>query len=110
MTTAIITGGTRGFGRALAESLTADGWTVIVDARHLTDLPAGVHGIEGDVTDPAHRAALVAAAVERGGVDLLVNNASVLGPSPLVPLADLPIDGFVEVLAVNVVAPLALAQ
>src|SRR5437868_5063817 len=110
MTVAIITGGTRGLGRALADDLVRSGWHVIVDARHLTDLPPGVHGIEGDVADPAHRAALVAAAEARGGLDLLVNNASVLGPSPLPSLADLPLDALANVLRVNVVAPLGLVQ
>lgn len=110
MPVAIITGGTRGLGRALADSLLHDGWQVVVDARHLADLPDGVHGIEGDVADPHHRAALVAAARELGGLDLLVNNASTLGPSPLPSLASYPLDALHEVLAVNVVAPLALIQ
>jgi NAD(P)-dependent dehydrogenase (short-subunit alcohol dehydrogenase family) len=110
MPVAIITGGTRGLGRALARDLVADGWDVIVDARHLTPLPAGVGGIEGDVTDPTHRARLVDEAHARGRLDLLVNNASVLGPSPLPRLRDLPLDALEDVLRVNVVAPLALVQ
>ena len=110
MTVAIITGGTRGLGRALAQDLVSDGWHVIVDARHLTDLPAGVIGIEGDVADPAHRAALVDAARAVGRLDLLVNNASVLGPSPLPRLRDHPLDALEDVLRVNVVAPLGLIQ
>ena len=110
MPVAIITGGTRGLGRALALDLVSDGWHVLVDARHLTDLPTGVLGIEGDVTDPDHRARLVAEAGALGGLDLLVNNASVLGPSPLPHLQSLPLDAFEEVLRVNVVAPLGLVQ
>ena len=109
MTTAIITGGSRGLGRALAESLASEGWDVIVDARHLDPIP-GVRTIEGDVTDAEHRTQLVAAAESTGRLDLLVNNASILGPSPLVPLADLPIATFAEVMRVNAGAPLALTQ
>lgn len=110
MTVAIITGGTRGLGRALAQDLVSDGWHVIVDARHLVDLPAGVIGIEGDVADPAHRAALVDAARAVGRLDLLVNNASVLGPSPLPRLRDHSLGALEEVLRINVVAPLGLIQ
>jgi NAD(P)-dependent dehydrogenase (short-subunit alcohol dehydrogenase family) len=110
MPVAIITGGTRGLGRALAQDLATDGWNVIVDARHLTDLPTGVVGIEGNVADPEHRARLVAQAGALGRLDLLVNNASVLGPSPLPRLRDHPLDAFDEVLRVNVVAPLGLIQ
>src|SRR3954468_18888047 len=105
MPVAIITGGTRGLGRALAGDLVSDGWHVVVDARHLTDLPTGVIGIEGDVTDPEHRARLVDEARSVGRLDLLVNNASVLGPSPLPHLRDHALDAFEEVLRANVVAP-----
>jgi NAD(P)-dependent dehydrogenase (short-subunit alcohol dehydrogenase family) len=66
--------------------------------------------IAGDVNDPAHRHALAGAARELGGLDLLVNNAGVLGPSPLPPLSNYPLDGLREVVEVNVVAPLALFQ
>ena len=105
--TAIITGGTRGFGRALAESLAADGWRVIVDGRTPVDV-AGAIVVPGDVTDAVHRAALVEAAGRR--LDLLVNNASTLGPSPLPRLADLPVDAIGEVFRTNAGAPLALIQ
>ncbi len=66
--------------------------------------------IAGDVTDPVHRAALVDAAGRLGGLDLVVNNASILGPSPQPNLADYPLDVLVEVYCTNVVAPLALTQ
>ena len=110
MAVAIITGGSRGFGRALAEDLARDGWQVVVDARHLADLPEGVHGIEGDVTDPIHRAELVDTANSLGGLDLLVNNASTLGPSPLPRLATYPLEALDEIHRTNVVAPLGLIQ
>jgi NAD(P)-dependent dehydrogenase (short-subunit alcohol dehydrogenase family) len=66
--------------------------------------------IPGDVADPEHRAALVAAAADLGGIDLLVNNASLLGPSPQPRLADYPLEVFDDVYRVNVSAPLALVQ
>jgi NAD(P)-dependent dehydrogenase (short-subunit alcohol dehydrogenase family) len=109
MATAIITGGSRGLGRALALDLTAAGWHVIVDARH-GPFPDGTHGIAGDVTDARHRTALVDAAERLGGLDLLVNNASSLGPSPLPRLREHGLDALREVYAVNVVAPLGLIQ
>ena len=105
--TAIITGGTRGFGRALAESLAADDWHVVVDGRTPDTIP-GVEIVTGDVTDAAHRSALLAAAGDR--LDLLVNNASTLGPTPLPHLADLPVDAIGEVFRTNAGAPLALLQ
>ena len=97
MPVAIITGASRGLGLALANGLSDAGWQLVVDARGADDLAAAadrltgaVGALPGDVTDPAHRAALVDAASELGGLDLLVNNAGVLGPSPLPTLADYP--------------------
>lgn len=125
---AVVTGGSRGLGFALTSSLIGDGWRVAIDGRDpqalaeavrsLRDVAVGagcdavkaVVGISGDVADPAHRAALLAAASALGPVALLVNNASVLGPSPLPPLADYPLDALTDVFAVNVVGPLALIQ
>jgi NAD(P)-dependent dehydrogenase (short-subunit alcohol dehydrogenase family) len=111
--TAIITGGGRGLGRALAEALCARGWRVIVDARRGDELAAvagalGAQAVPGDVTDPAHRAALAAAA--GGDVQLLVNNASDLGPSPLPRLEAYPLERLRRVLETDLVAPLALTQ
>jgi NAD(P)-dependent dehydrogenase (short-subunit alcohol dehydrogenase family) len=114
MPTAIITGASRGLGLALARALDADGWRLVLDARGAADLERaagalrGAVAIPGDVADPRHRAALVATAGER--IDVLVNNASVLGPSPQPPLAQYPLDVLERVYAVNVLAPLALAQ
>jgi NAD(P)-dependent dehydrogenase (short-subunit alcohol dehydrogenase family) len=109
MKTAIITGGSRGLGLALATDLAADGWHVVVDARSAEPID-GIRVIPGDVTDPAHRGALVAAAWEAGGLDLLVNNASALGPSPLPTLRHHPLDALEDVYRVNVLAPLGLVQ
>jgi NAD(P)-dependent dehydrogenase (short-subunit alcohol dehydrogenase family) len=115
MSVALITGGSQGFGRALAKALVARGDRVVLDARGADALRAvaaelGEHAIAvpGDVTDPAHRAELAAAVRGLGGLDLLVNNASTLGPSPQPRLADYPIAEFERVLAVNLTAPLAL--
>ncbi|WP_260638149.1 SDR family NAD(P)-dependent oxidoreductase [Streptomyces angustmyceticus] len=120
MPVAIITGASKGLGRALAAALAARGWDLVVDARsagpledaarELRGAGARVVAPPGDVTDGGHRAALVAAAGELGGLDLLVNNASVLGAEPLVPLADHPLAGLRAALEANVVAPLGLAQ
>ena len=117
MPVAIVTGASRGLGLALTRALAARGWRVVVDARDGAALrsataPAARAGrvvaLPGDVTDPAHRRALAAAAGAR--VDLLVNNASALGPSPRPALAAFPPAALEDVLRVNVVAPLALAQ
>jgi NAD(P)-dependent dehydrogenase (short-subunit alcohol dehydrogenase family) len=115
MPTAIITGASRGLGLALARALAAEGYRLVVDARHVGDLEAAardlgadVAAIAGDVADAAHRAARVEAAGPR--IDVLVNNASVLGPSPQPALADYPLDVLERVYRVNVLAPLALAQ
>ncbi|MER6497454.1 SDR family NAD(P)-dependent oxidoreductase [Streptomyces griseorubiginosus] len=120
MPVAIITGASKGLGRALAEALAARGWDLVLDAR-TPEVLAGTaaalaaHGtrvtaLPGDVTDPAHRSELVAAAGKLGGVDLLVNNASALGVEPLTRLDALPLDGFRRALEVNVVAALGLVQ
>jgi NAD(P)-dependent dehydrogenase (short-subunit alcohol dehydrogenase family) len=117
--TAIITGASRGLGLALARTLAGEGWTLIIDARGKEALEsvraelAGythVTAIPGDVTDLEHREDLVRAAREAGGVDALVNNASILGPSPQPELLDYPLDVFEQVYRNNVVAPLALVQ
>jgi NAD(P)-dependent dehydrogenase (short-subunit alcohol dehydrogenase family) len=117
MTGAIITGASRGLGLALAHGLAVQGWRLVIDGRDpdalaeaAAGIPYDVTALAGDVTDPAHRAALVAAADRLGGADLLVNNAGILGPSPQPALADYPLDALREVYEVNVVAPLALTQ
>jgi NAD(P)-dependent dehydrogenase (short-subunit alcohol dehydrogenase family) len=116
---AIITGGSRGLGRALASELARRGWALVLDARraHELDVAAAdlraltdVAAIPGDVTDPAHRAALVRAATELGALTLVVNNASTLGHSPL-PRVDVLDPGVLrDVFETNVIAPVALVQ
>ena len=121
MSTAIVTGASRGFGLALAIELARDGWNLVIDARDESDLEQASAAVEdagtgevlaitGDVTEPAHAALLVDAAIEAGSFSLLVNNASMLGPSPQPRLADYPIDVLEEVLATNLLAPLRLIQ
>ncbi|MEU0964179.1 SDR family oxidoreductase [Streptomyces sp. NPDC005917] len=120
MPVAIITGASKGLGRALAEALAARGWDLVLDARGagaLKDAVEAVAGfgtrvtaLPGDVTDAEHRAELVAAARGLGGVDLLVSNASALGAEPLVRLGELRLAGLRRALEVNVVAALGLVQ
>jgi NAD(P)-dependent dehydrogenase (short-subunit alcohol dehydrogenase family) len=117
MPLAIITGASRGLGLALARALAERRWALVIDARGAHDLErvarelgglTEVTALPGDVADPAHRRALVQSAGDT--IDLLVNNASVLGPSPQPTLAEYPLDRLSRVYAVNVLAPLALAQ
>jgi NAD(P)-dependent dehydrogenase (short-subunit alcohol dehydrogenase family) len=116
MSVALVTGASRGLGLALARALAERGWSLVIDARgaealaearaelaELTDVVA----IAGDVADETHRRDLAAAA---GRLDLLVNNASVLGPSPLPPLTSYPLEALEHVYRVNALAPLALIQ
>ena len=115
---AVITGASRGLGLALARGLAQDGWSLVIDARDgaalraaaSACLPAHVTVLPGDITDPAHRAALARAVEDLGGPDLLVNNAGTLGASPLPALADYPIGELRDAFEVNVLAPVALTQ
>ncbi len=110
----IVTGASRGLGLALTRALAERGWRLVVDARGEEELESAVAGLEGvvplagDVADPDHRRELVEAA--GGRIDLLVNNASLLGPSPQPPLSRYPLEELRRVYEVNVIAPLALVQ
>jgi NAD(P)-dependent dehydrogenase (short-subunit alcohol dehydrogenase family) len=117
--TALITGASRGLGLALARELARRDWTLIIDARGAEDLEAAraelaeqtrVVAIPGDVRNEDHRRALAGAARDAGGLDALINNASILGPSPQPELLDYPLDVLEEVYRANAIAPLALIQ
>ncbi len=120
MPLALVTGASRGFGRAVADELATRGWTLVVDgrstdsladaARELTATGGTVTAIAGDVADEAHRESLTRAVAAAGRLDLLVNNAGVLGASPLPPLASYPLDELERVYRIGVFAPLALTQ
>jgi NAD(P)-dependent dehydrogenase (short-subunit alcohol dehydrogenase family) len=110
----IVTGASRGLGLALTRALAARGWRLAVDARGAEELEGSVGGLDGvtavagDVTDPQHRRALIEAAGRP--IDVVVNNASALGRSPLPPLTDYPLEELRRVYETNVLAPLALVQ
>ena len=117
--TAMITGASRGLGLALARGLAARKWNLILTARNADALGAvrdelaqqtHVAAIAGDVTDAVHRGAMAVLARGHGGLDAIVNNAGALGPTPLPPLMDFPLDAFREVLEANAVAPLGMLQ
>ena len=114
MAVGIVTGSSRGLGLALTRALVERGWRIVVDARDEETLrrewgyPPHDVVIAGDISDPAHRDALLEAAGP--SIDLVVNNASTLGPSPMPALADYPLEELRRVYEVNVLAPLALVQ
>ena len=119
MPTALITGASAGLGRALAGELAARRWRLIIDGRRSDELTATaaeltpiteVTAITGDVADGDHRRALLAAVHRHGELDLLVNNASTLGPTPLRPLARTATAELAQVLQVNAIAPFALIR
>jgi NAD(P)-dependent dehydrogenase (short-subunit alcohol dehydrogenase family) len=123
MPVALVTGGSRGLGNALISALLARGWSVVTDARNSAELEAAalelrsglppaaeLRALTGDVTAADHRQALVRVAADLGGLDLVVNNAGILGPSPQPPLAEYPLDRLREVYEANTIAALGLLQ
>lgn len=117
--TALVTGASRGLGLALARRLAEEGWNILVDARGEEELEVARDGlagltrvvaVAGSVADEGHRRRLAEEAHGFGGLDALVNNASILGPSPQPALLDYPLDVLEEVYKVNTFAPLALIQ
>jgi len=119
MPLALITGASRGFGRAVAEELANKDWDLVVDARDdgiLQGVARAWPGsgrttaVAGDVANPAHREELSRVIRDLGHLDLLVNNASELGPSPQPQLESYPLDELERVYVINVLAPLAIVQ
>jgi len=117
MPVALITGGSAGLGLELVRALASQGWTVITDGRDADRLHAATSEVQGevialagDVTDAAHKEELVKAVARAGGLDLLVHNASTLGPSPLRPLDTMTIEDLRTVWQTNIGAPLVLTS
>ena len=115
---ALVTGGSRGLGLAIARSLAGLGWRLIIDGRDpqalaqaTTTLGDAVWAsVPGDVSHARHRDELVAAVERAEHLDLLVHNASTLGPLPMRRLEDLDPEDLTTVLAVNTVAPHTLTR
>jgi NAD(P)-dependent dehydrogenase (short-subunit alcohol dehydrogenase family) len=118
--TAVVTGASRGLGSALSRFLGAQGFELVLNARdpgplehaarEISEGSLPVHVVAGDISQEAIQAEVEATVRRLGRLDLLVNNASELGPSPLPSLAVYPIRDLERVLEVNLLAPLRLTQ
>lgn len=117
---ALITGASRGLGAALAGFLAAQGYSLILTARGAEALEQTARSLEhyatriltlpGDIGAAGHRRVLAEAAKSLGRLDLLVNNASDLGPTPLPLLETYPLDALAAVFNINVIAQVGLVQ
>lgn len=117
--TALITGASRGLGLAMARRLATDGWQLIITARNAEVLEdvrrqlnqySLVTAVAGDVSNGSHRQAVAAIAKKMGGLDAIINNAGILGPSPQPDLLNYPLDVLEQVYQINVLAPLGVLQ
>ena len=117
---ALITGASRGLGKVIATFLAGQGYGLVITARGKAELANAVDeirgdvsaivSIPGDVSEPGHRARMLLAAEEWGRLDLLLNNASDLGETPLPPLVNAKREDLLRVFDVNTLAPLELVQ
>lgn len=117
---ALVTGASKGLGRTIAGWLAGQGYALIVTARSADALQQAadafaayggpVVALPGDIDDVNHRVRLMQAAAEFGRLDVLVNNASDVGPSPLRELTAFPLDQLAKLFSINVLAQLGLVQ
>ena len=116
---ALITGASRGLGLALTKSFVERGWSLIITARDAGALHSArvklnsndrVVAIPGDIADSIHRQTLAEAAHLIGGLDVVINNAGILGPSPQPLLVNYPLDVLEQVFRINVFAQLGILQ
>lgn len=117
--TALITGASRGLGLAIATALAHEGWQLLLNGRNPKALLQAqnklsaltkVEAISGDVMDEIHLIQFPQRIAQFGQIDLVINNASTIGPSPQPKLLDYPIETIHQIFHTNVIAPLSLLQ